>query len=278
MAMPATGSKLSKAQPHRVSNPPHQVRAGEWSVWTRRVVSVLLVWHLSAQVLATWTGAEPVSTLGRLLSDPFRPYITAASLDQGYRFFAPDPGPSHILRFQVLDKNQQPLPLPEWFATDETRLTGQLPPPGLRVTVFGGRPRLLYHRYFMLTEQVLRLFPQPGLPPATSSAQLQHFRIVMNSFAQELLRQHGGETARLTYLRHHLLQPDVAMQELAANPGGGLELLSHPESYQELWSGQFTKGQTLELPVWPADATPSEPREEEIQPATATRAGEGRGA
>ena len=31
----------------------------------------------------------------------FRPYLEAAYLDHGYAFFAPDPGPSHLVRYEL---------------------------------------------------------------------------------------------------------------------------------------------------------------------------------
>ena len=56
-------------------------------------------------------------------------------LANGYRFFAPEPGPSHLIRYEVT--------LP-----DGTRKEGFFPDRAHH------QPRLLYHRYFMLSEFV----------------------------------------------------------------------------------------------------------------------------
>lgn len=56
-------------------------------------------------------------------------------LDHGYRFFAPDPGPTHTIRF-------------ERSAADGKPISGRLP--DRRTT----QPRLLYHRWFMLGESL----------------------------------------------------------------------------------------------------------------------------
>ena len=105
----------------------------------RVVVSLLVLWHLWAVV------GEPVEFITRLgfgiegspagmaFNRPVRPYAQFTYLSHGYAFFAPDPGPSHLLeaRWQQADGTSQQLRFPD--------LRRQ-------------RPRLLYHRHFMLTE------------------------------------------------------------------------------------------------------------------------------
>lgn len=109
------------------------------SVRFRVVVSLLVLWHLWAVV------GEPVEFITRLgfgiegspagmaFNRPVRPYAQFTYLSHGYAFFAPDPGPSHLLeaRWQQADGTSQQLRFPD--------LQRQ-------------RPRLLYHRHFMLTE------------------------------------------------------------------------------------------------------------------------------
>ncbi|NIO41435.1 MAG: hypothetical protein GTO41_15415, partial [Burkholderiales bacterium] len=54
-------------------------------------------------------------------------------LDHGYRFFAPEPGPGHLVRYEVT-------------TSDGAGAAGQFPD---RDRIW---PRLLYHRWFMLSE------------------------------------------------------------------------------------------------------------------------------
>ena len=71
----------------------------QWSGPVRLVVSGLLVWHLVAVVLGPLS--LPPSILASAVQPLFRPYIRAAFLDHSYKFFAPDPGPSHLIRYDV---------------------------------------------------------------------------------------------------------------------------------------------------------------------------------
>ena len=87
-----------------------------------------------------------------------RPYIGALYLDHGYFFFAPNPGPSHLVDYKVeFDDGREPV-------------TGRFP------DLATERPRLLYHRHFMLAEALNNRFvppeppPEPSPPPLTASA------------------------------------------------------------------------------------------------------------
>jgi len=91
------------------------------------------------------------SVLGAELKKVYGPYITAAYLDHSYKFFAPNPGASHLVRYDL------------YFADGTKRVNSddQILPDRL-----GHWPRLLYHRHFMLTE--FMNFPpiwQLGEPP-----------------------------------------------------------------------------------------------------------------
>jgi hypothetical protein len=58
-------------------------------------------------------------------------------------------------------------------------------------------PRLFYHRHMMLVDQMLT--DESGDSPLAGAA----FRV-----AERLLEKHGGETIRLTLVRHNLLRPE----------------------------------------------------------------------
>src|SRR5262245_60353780 len=121
--------------------------------FVRLALSVLFVVHLTAVFVAPLTPAvqtamqlnlppaalptqPPVPWLAQL----FRPYLDVAYLNHGYNFFAPDPGPSHLVEYDL-------------ELSDGSHLTGRFPERTQQ------QPRLRYHRHFMLAEQL------SGLPP-----------------------------------------------------------------------------------------------------------------
>ena len=69
------------------------------------LLNLLLVFHLSAVFVppftfATRTGYEssPLADLALLV---VQPYVDAMFLNHGYFFFAPNPGPSHLVQYEV---------------------------------------------------------------------------------------------------------------------------------------------------------------------------------
>ena len=107
----------------------------EWSLVRRRVVSVLLFLHLSAVMIAPWSAVDPRSQLSISLRTAIQPYAQCLYIDHGYRFFAPEPGPSHLIQYEITLENGE-------------QTTGQFPDQD-RIW-----PRLLYHRWFMLSETI----------------------------------------------------------------------------------------------------------------------------
>jgi hypothetical protein len=116
----------------------------------RIFASVLIIGHLWAVVgrpieFAT-QGPFGTSPSATMLRSPVRAYSQFAYLDHGYAFFAPDPGPSHLIAATVTapDGNTRELRYPDhgdqW-------------------------PRLLYHRHFMLSEFLNNIYHPPGEPP-----------------------------------------------------------------------------------------------------------------
>lgn len=89
-----------------------------------------------------------------LLRSLLRPYSQWMFLDHGYFFFAPNPGPGHLIRIVQSDDPVPPLP-------DDRRSTplsevNRLDGDNRSILFLPDRkshwPRLLYHRYFMLSE------------------------------------------------------------------------------------------------------------------------------
>ena len=102
---------------------------------------------------------------------PLNVYLDVAYLNHGYGFFAPDPGPSHLIHYTIE------------FDSGET-LTGTFPD---REAYW---PRLRYHRHFMLAEQL-------GLNPDEFG----------RSYARHLLKKYGARRVMLEYRRHLLASP-----------------------------------------------------------------------
>src|SRR5262249_1195630 len=138
--------------------------------WRRAVVSTWLVFHLAAIIIAP-AAVAPSSDLIRWASDWFRPYLGLLYLDHGYHFFAPEPAESTLLAF-VAER------------ADGTTVRGRIPD---RAT----RPRLLYHRYFMLTEHM-------------NDAPEEFRDLWHESYAQHIGRQYGATRVTLIQQTHKL--------------------------------------------------------------------------
>jgi hypothetical protein len=165
-----------------------------WSVRRRLVVSVLLLFHLLAVFLAPFTfassGPDATSPFALALMNRMRPYIDMLYLNHGYFFFAPEPGPSHLLRCRLeFDDGREALEL-----------------------IFPDRneqwPRLLYHRHFMLTEQLNALFipaePPEDLPEVRAAWRRQRavYEMRRASFEQHLRHRHGASRVEMVRMQH----------------------------------------------------------------------------
>ncbi len=112
----------------------------------RIVISLLVIGHLWAVVgrpieFATQGPGGP-SPAAVAFHAPVQGYSELAYLNHGYAFFAPDPGPSHLMRVEVAEApdKEASMTYPD--------LTRQW-------------PRLLYHRHFMLTEFLNNVYAPP---------------------------------------------------------------------------------------------------------------------
>ncbi len=172
-----------------------------WHPAWRWMVSLLIVVHVAAVFSAPWDlstlAALPpgyqmgTDNLGRQVSLPpmdsevwqqpivprnlrrfFRHYLNLMYLNHGYEFFAPDPGGSNLIRYQIRDSGGQEI------------AKGQFP------DLTQQWPRLLYHRHMMLAAQTGEMGPESG-----------------RHYAHHLLNVNGGHTIRLEWLIHALLSP-----------------------------------------------------------------------
>jgi len=174
--------------------PPARVEGKRWSAPARALASVLLAWHLLA--LLVWPLSIPQSILGDALRPIYRPYLEAAYLTHGYKFFGPDPGPSHLIRYDV-------------ERADGAHVKG----------VFPDRkehwPRLYYHRHFMLSEFVNSLPPDANFDPRLpwerrplSAAE----KVYVRSYADHLLAVNDGRSVSLELVEHLIPEPEDVVQ------------------------------------------------------------------
>ena len=201
-----------------------------WGRFTRIAVSLLVAFHLVAVFTAPWfiqlrssvvpmvepggipRGADgravPPNQMGNfpaqrpllpeLLAKSLRHYQNLLYINNGYDFFSPDPGVSHLIRYQVFDENDQKI------------AEGQMPDRREQW------PRLFYHRHMMLVEQ--------SADPLFASAGWE-FKI-----ADRLLEAHNGSRVRLEQVRHHLLTPEEVKAGRRINEEStyeGLAFLDH---------------------------------------------------
>jgi hypothetical protein len=175
-----------------------------WSSVTRAAASVLIAVYLAAVILPPLAGPPPASALANRLLQPLRPLVGALYLGHGYRFFAPNPGPGHSLRFTVQ-------------RSDGSRLSGTLPD---RV---GDRPRLLYHRRFMIPEKLAPLVPPSEAPAEVRRDARADWLPLVKDVAGQLLARHEGVRVELALVEHYLPTPEdlVAVEQGSTSPGAG---------------------------------------------------------
>lgn len=196
------------------SNPRSDETSQTWSPRCRAIVSCLLLFHCSALVVSP-CAVDPTSNLFRHLWSWYQPYLDVAYLNHGYHFFAPEPGPSHLVRYELT------------FADDSTK-TGFFPDRDVH------KPRLLYHRHFMLTE-FINSIADAGAPPAVTKAYIK-------SYAEHLLSDTQAVQVKLHLIRHLLPSGEEVL--------AGVQL-KDPRLYRERWLATVLADGAV---VWPEDA------------------------
>lgn len=186
----------------------------EWSRRTKLVVSALVAFHVSAVFMApfrfsTTSGpGAPVSPFAQSLMVCFEPYVQALFLDHGYAFFAPDPGPSNLIRYEA------------YFADGREPVSGVFP------DLQQHWPRLLYHRHFMLSEQLnMQFMPiEPpseirGIPGAEANwaMERQPYQYKWDAFVAHLKHVHGADRVLMTRVQHGLATVPEVREGMALN-------------------------------------------------------------
>jgi hypothetical protein len=159
-------------------------------------VNLWLVLHISAIIIAP-ASVPPSSELVRAVWTLFQPYLQALYLNHGYHYFAPEPGESTLLAFEA-------------ERSDGSVVRGRIPN-------FAIKPRLLYHRHFMLTEHM-----------AIAPPELQEQWYA--SYAQHLGHKYGARRVGLTRQTHRLPLMEMVRQGTR---------LDDPRSYVEQPLGVF---------------------------------------
>ncbi len=169
-----------------------------WASWrVRAIASALIFLHILALVgepLRMFTqGRQPSAPDARIVRTTLGPYIDFMYLHHGYFFFAPNPGPSHLMDIKLFDEDgtQRHLRLPNHRAQ---------------------WPRLLYHRHFMLSEFLYQLYTPPPAPspdgelppPQLWQRDRAMFERVRSSMEEHLAKRYGAKRAEIQLMEHRL--------------------------------------------------------------------------
>ncbi|MCA8986292.1 MAG: hypothetical protein KDA78_01535 [Planctomycetaceae bacterium] len=134
------------------------------------ILNCWIIFHLFG-IIAAPVSISPSSNLERGIWETLSPYIQLLYQNNGFHFFAPNPEGSNSVRYIVEHD-------------DGTKTEGKFPNREIW-------PRLLYHRYFMLSENLGQMDPE--LQP-----------IMARDFARQLCREHQGEKITLQLEWHEL--------------------------------------------------------------------------
>ncbi len=174
----------------------------------RVIISVLVSLHVLAVFAAPYS-LPPTSELADRMWQFFQPYLQTCYLNHGYAFFAPDPGPSHLIRYE--------LEMPDGEVRE-----GRFP------NLAEQNPRLLYHRHFMLTEY-LTIAPQ----------NVPWRKAYVRSYAEHLLHAHQASRVSLYHVEHLIPFPDQVLEGMP---------LDDPSLYRETFEITLSADGTAEWP------------------------------
>ena len=153
------------------SNKPEVYRPqGLWPKVGFVVLNLWIVLHILA-IIAAPVSVSPSSSVERGLWRTLAPYLQVLYQNNGFHFFAPNPEGSNSIRY-VLEYE------------DGTLERGKFPNKQIK-------PRLLYHRYFMLSENLGQM-----------NGELRE--IMIRDFARQLCRDAGAERITLLLEWHEL--------------------------------------------------------------------------
>lgn len=148
-------------------------RAARRLVMIKTVGSILIVLHLLAVFIAP-ASVGPSSDLVRNTWSVMSPYLHATNLNFGYHFFAPEPSSTTLVEYTAVRPGGE-------------QIHGYIPD---RKTMY---PRLLYHRYFMLTEYL-----------GNTSANDPMRKVLVRTYANQIMKNHQATSVELIKVTHRL--------------------------------------------------------------------------
>ena len=176
----------------------------DWTLGQKCVASAAIAFHVFAVFISPFASPPPSSELAQATARAIQPYLKAVAIDNGYRFFAPDPVPSHLVRYQV-------------ELEDGTTVEGRFPDPELNW------PRLLYHRHFMIAESLFNLtVPVSEIPTEGFQTDLQRAQFDIDrgradalkySLASYLMKQHPNSKRIQLFLVEHQIPTPWDLQD-----------------------------------------------------------------
>lgn len=169
-----------------------------WSVRRRTIVSLIVALHVSAVfvppfMFATTSGPGNSSPFAAAWMRSLRPYVDALFLNHGYFFFAPNPGPSYLVRYTAEFDDGRPA------------IVGRFP------DRLEQRPRLLYHRHFMLSEQWNARFVSTVPPREVANdprlledwkKRRAQFEAQRDAFCRHLAAELGASRVKIVRIEH----------------------------------------------------------------------------
>ncbi|MFV0444239.1 MAG: hypothetical protein ACK5Q5_11780 [Planctomycetaceae bacterium] len=142
--------------------------------WWKPLISAWLLYHVVGIALYPAAILVPARGLLSTVSNLFyERYMEGLYMVQGHRFFAPEPGPGTLIAYRI-------------ERSDGSVEENSFPRRDIA-------PRLLYHRYFMLSERVQDVGDEP-----------EWYRM----YARHLAHEFGGERVQLWRVVHRLATPD----------------------------------------------------------------------
>ena len=186
-SMPPMGKSRPNSPERQAGRAQREI--GQPATFVRVLISLVLVWHLTAVFLAAMSIYPTSRLVVDLAQGPFMQwYLDLVYVNHGYDFFAPDPGPGHLIRYELLDARGGILEQGEFPNRKEHW------------------PRLWYHRQFMLADQA-------GLPSDDEQQSAAWQRKFLEGYARHLLRENeDAHAVRLRRIAHDPLPPYLALE------------------------------------------------------------------
>jgi hypothetical protein len=166
------------AAPEPTAEPPSASKRSPRRVWLKRLLNGWLAFHLAAILL--YPASIPVPRAGllhQICERFFIRYLQGLGMTGGHRFFAPEPGAALLIQYQVT-------------RPDGSVVRDIFPKREIR-------PRLLYHRHFMLSER---------------SARVGNEEDWYAMYARHLAIWYGAERIAMQRVVHRLPSPQDVME------------------------------------------------------------------